>query len=87
MALSAMAYHKMLLISTVRYLLQLITLLVTSSASCPFCHLTARRHGKAPEWQVATLKWVYDTCGICMIAAGAHVLRDDMPNDTVKEAT
>ena len=96
----------MLLISTVsvtvRYLLQLITLLVTSSASCPFCHLTARvkflfvclfchltarRHGKAPEWQVATLKWVYDTCGICMIVAGAHVLRDDMPNDTVKEAT
>ena len=42
MALSAMAYHKMLLISIVRYLLQLKTLLVTSSASCQFCHLTAR---------------------------------------------
>ena len=53
--------------------------------ACSAIRLLERR-AKAHVWQVATLKWVYDTCGICMIAAVVQVLRDDMPSDTDKQA-
>ena len=43
------------------------------------------RRAKAHIWQVATLIWVYDTCGICMIAAVVQVLSEDMPSDTDKQ--